>query len=233
MLRIDSLTAGYGGFQVLDRLSLEVARGGVTALIGANGAGKTTLLKAIAGVIPSRGRVEFDGEDIASLPVAARVLRGLVLVPEGRELFPQMTVEENLALGGYRMTRDARRRGVAQVLEFFPVLAERRRQAAGTMSGGEQQMLAIARALVSKPRLMMLDEPSLGLAPKIVADLFRVVGAICAAGTSVLLVEQNVRQALHIAGHCYVLERGTIVAEGPGDRLIESELVRHAYLGTI
>ena len=225
--------SGYDGLTVVHGVDLAVEPGSLTVLVGANGAGKTTLLKAIAGVIANGGAVEFDGEDITRASVSDRVAKGLALVPEGRHLFPDMTVEENIELGGFLVGRGDRRRGIDKVMQLFPRLAERRRQFAGTMSGGEQQMLAIGRALVSAPRLLMLDEPSLGLAPKIVAELFKIVRDINASGTSVLLVEQNVRQAMRVASYSYVLERGSIAAEGSGERLLQSDIIRQSYLGTI
>ncbi len=227
------LSAGYDGLTVVNGINLTVETGSLTVLVGANGAGKTSLLKAVAGVIPCDGAVEFRGEDITDASVSDRVSRGLSLVPEGRHLFADMTVEENLELGGYRITRGDRRRGMERAMHLFPRLAERRRQLAGTMSGGEQQMLAIGRALVGAPALLMLDEPSLGLAPRIVAELFRIIGDINAGGTSVLLVEQNVRQAVRIAAYSYVLERGSIAAEGAGERLLGMDIVRRSYLGTM
>ncbi len=233
MLKVSRLSAGYDGLTVVHGVDLSVASGSLTVLVGANGAGKTTLLKAIAGVIANDGAVAFDGEDITRASVSDRVAKGLALVPEGRHLFPDMTVEENIELGGFRVARSERRRGIDKVMQLFPQLAERRRQIAGTMSGGEQQMLAIGRALVSQPRLLMLDEPSLGLAPKIIAELFKIVRDINASGTSVLLVEQNVRQAMRIATYSYVLERGSIAAEGSGQRLLQSDTIRQSYLGTI
>jgi len=213
VLKVTALSAGYDGLEVVHNVDLAVAPGSLTALVGANGAGKTTLLKAIAGVIANDGAVE--------------------LVPEGRHLFPDMTVEENIELGGFRVSRSERRPGIDKVMQLFPRLAERRRQRAGTMSGGEQQMLAIGRALVSRPRLLMLDEPSLGLAPRIVGELFKIVRDINASGTSVLLVEQNVRQALRIATYCYVLERGSVAAQGAGEQLLQSDVIRQSYLGTM
>jgi branched-chain amino acid transport system ATP-binding protein len=233
LLSVKKLSAGYNGLVIVNRVDLVVETGALTVLVGANGAGKTTLLKAIAGIIPNAGLVEFNGDDITRASVADRVTRGLALVPEGRHLFPDMTVHENLELGGVRISRGDRRRGIDRVMQVFPRLAERRRQFAGTMSGGEQQMLAIGRALVSAPKLMMLDEPSLGLAPKIVADLFRIIRDINEAGTSVLLVEQNVRQAMRIATYSYVLDRGAVAAEGAGERLLQSDVIRKAYLGTM
>ncbi len=233
MLKIAQLSAGYNGITVVNRVDLAVKRDSLTVLVGANGAGKTTLLKAIAGVIANSGAVEFCGEDISRASVSERVAKGLALVPEGRHLFPDMTVEENLELGGFRVARAERRRGIDKAMQLFPRLAERRRQFAGTMSGGEQQMLAIGRALVSEPALLMLDEPSLGLAPKIVVELFKIVREINAGGVAVLLVEQNVRQAMRIATYSYVLERGSVAAEGAGDELLRSDIIRQSYLGTI
>jgi branched-chain amino acid transport system ATP-binding protein len=233
LLKVSGLSAGYDGLTVVHAVDLSVEPGSLTVLVGANGAGKTTLLKAIAGVIANDGVVAFDGEDVTRASVSDRVAKGLALVPEGRHLFPDMTVEENIELGGFRVARGERRRGIDKVMQLFPRLAERRRQFAGTMSGGEQQMLAIGRALVSQPRLLMLDEPSLGLAPKIIAELFKIVRDINASGTSVLLVEQNVRQAMRIATYSYVLERGSITAEGSGQRLLQSDTIRQSYLGTI
>ena len=233
MLSISRLSAGYNGIAVVDQVNLTVKRDALTVLVGANGAGKTTLLKAIAGVISNSGIVEFCGEDITRATASERVAKGLALVPEGRHLFPDMTVADNLELGGFRVASLERRRRIDKVMQIFPRLAERRRQFAGTMSGGEQQMLAIGRALVSGPALLMLDEPSLGLAPKIVADLFKIIHDINAAGTAVLLVEQNVRQAMRIAAYGYILERGAIAAEGIADQLLQQDLVRRSYLGTI
>jgi ABC-type branched-subunit amino acid transport system ATPase component len=233
MLSISRLSAGYNGIAVVNQVNLTVKRDALTVLVGANGAGKTTLLKAIAGVISNSGIVEFCGENITRATASERVAKGLALVPEGRHLFPDMTVADNLELGGFRVASLERRRRIDRVMQIFPRLAERRRQFAGTMSGGEQQMLAIGRALVSGPALLMLDEPSLGLAPKIVADLFKIIRDINAAGTAVLLVEQNVRQAMRIAAYGYILERGAIAAEGIADQLLQQDLVRQSYLGTI
>jgi ABC-type branched-subunit amino acid transport system ATPase component len=233
MLSISRLSAGYNGIAVVNQVNLTVKRDALTVLVGANGAGKTTLLKAIAGVISNSGIVEFCGENITRATASERVAKGLALVPEGRHLFPDMTVADNLELGGFRVASLERRRRIDRVMQIFPRLAERRRQFAGTMSGGEQQMLAIGRALVSGPALLMLDEPSLGLAPKIVAAHFQIIRDINAAGTAVLLVEQNVRQAMRIAAYGYILERGAIAAEGIADQLLQQDLVRQSYLGTI
>jgi len=230
-LKIEGLSAGYGAFLVLRELSLE-ARPGLTVILGPNGAGKTTLLKAINGLIPRQGRLLLDGETIdTSAKTSALVQRGLVLVPEGRQLFPQMTVAENLELGGWLVPAAERAQRLQQAFQDFPKLAERARQLAGTMSGGEQQMVAVARAMMSAPRLLMLDEPSLGLAPKMVDELLAIARRIADAGTTVLMVEQNVRKALAVADRGYVLERGRLVASGPASLLARSSVIRQAYLG--
>ena len=223
--------AGYGGIRVLDGVDLEVPAGRITALVGANGSGKTTLLKALAGLLPRAGDVRLDGEPLPASP-AAIVTRGLSLVPEGRQLFPQMTVRENLELGAFRRPRAERAARLDEVVAIFPRLAERRAQLAGSMSGGEQQMLAIARALMSRPRLLMLDEPSLGLAPRMVDELFGTVRRLHAGGVTVLLVEQNVAKSLALADEASVLERGRVVLRGPARDLLASDAVRAAYLGT-
>jgi len=199
-------------------------------VVGPNGAGKTTLLKAVSGLIPREGEVVFEGEALPAQP-AAIVSRGLAQVAEGRQLFPQMTVLENLELGGYLLPRGERAARLERVLEFFPKLAERRAQLAGTMSGGEQQMLAVGRALIGKPRLLMLDEPSLGLAPKMVDELLVIVRRIRDDGVTILLVEQNVAKALAIAEGAYVIERGAVVMKGQAGKLLKSERLRAAYLG--
>ncbi len=231
-LRIEGLSAGYGPFLVLRDLKLEV-RPGLTVILGPNGAGKTTLLKAIAGLIPRGGRLLLDGDEIErGAKASAIVQRGLALVPEGRQLFAQMTVEENLELGAWLLPPAGRKLRLEQAFDDFPKLRERRRQLAGTMSGGEQQMVAVARALMSAPRLLMLDEPSLGLAPKMVDELLAIARRIADAGTTVLMVEQNVRKALAVADRGYVLERGALVASGPASLLARSTVIRHAYLGT-
>ena len=229
-LAVRGLSAGYGGIRVLDGVDLDVPAGSLTALIGPNGAGKTTLLKALSGLLPRAGDVRFDG---ASLPAtaAAVVARGLGHVPEGRQLFPAMTVRETLELGAWRLPRAERAARLAEILPVFPRLAERQRQLAGSMSGGEQQMLAIARALMARPRLLMLDEPSLGLAPRMVDELLGIVRRLHADGVTVLLVEQNVAQALAVADDAYVLERGRVVLRGPARALLASDDVRAAYLG--
>ena len=228
-LKITGLSAGYGPFLVLRDLALEV-RPGLTVILGPNGAGKTTLLKALAGLIPRQGEVLLNGE---VLPTQTNeiVQRGMALVPEGRQLFAQMTVAENLELGGWLVPKAERARRLEQAFADFPKLRERAHQLAGTMSGGEQQMVAVARAMMSGPRLLMLDEPSLGLAPKMVAELLGMARRIADAGTTVLMVEQNVKKALAVADRGYVLERGTLVASGPATLLARSTVIREAYLG--
>ncbi|HEY8488830.1 MAG TPA: ABC transporter ATP-binding protein [Thermaerobacter sp.] len=233
LLVAENLEIAYGAVQVVWGVSFQVAQGQIVALIGSNGAGKTTTLRALAGVLPLKGgRIRLAGEDITALPAHVRVGRGLVLVPEGRQLWPRMTVEENLILGAYS---PALRGRVAQNLErvyaMFPRLKERRAQLAGTLSGGEQQMLAIGRGLMAEPRVLMLDEPSLGLAPKLVEDIFRFVREIATQGVTILLVEQNVHQTLEIADYAYVLETGRLALEGPAAELRENDYVRRAYLG--
>jgi acyl-CoA reductase-like NAD-dependent aldehyde dehydrogenase/ABC-type branched-subunit amino acid transport system ATPase component len=230
-LQIKGLSAGYGGFQVLREITLE-AKPGLTVILGPNGAGKTTLLKAISGLIGRQGQILLDGEEIAADAKTSDIVRrGLVLVPEGRQLFPQMTVAENLELGGWLIPKAQRAERMAQALQDFPKLAQRLTQLAGTMSGGEQQMVAVARAMMSQPRLLMLDEPSLGLAPRMVDELLAIARRIADQGTTVLMVEQNVRKALAVADRGYVLERGRLIASGPASLLARSSVIRHAYLG--
>ena len=229
-LTVQNLTTGYHGFQVLQDLTLE-AEPGITVIVGPNGAGKTTLLKALAGLVPRQGTVTLDGQAVPAMNATACVQRGLALVAEGRQLFPQMTVTENLELGGWLVPSRVRAERLHQAFEDFPRLKERATQLAGTMSGGEQQMVAVARAMMSGPRLLMLDEPSLGLAPRMVDELLAIVQRIAAQGVTVLMVEQNVRKALQIAQRGYVLERGRIVASGAAAELLQSDVVRQAYLG--
>jgi branched-chain amino acid transport system ATP-binding protein len=233
VLEIHELTVGYGEVEVLEGCSLRVERGDVVALLGANGAGKTTLMRAISRLIdPRSGRIEFDGADITHASAARVVEAGIAQVPEGRKLWPEMPVEENLLLGAYaRRARPQLRETLSEVYELFPRVKERRRQIAGTLSGGEQQMVAIGRGLMSRPSLLMLDEPSLGLAPKIVAEVFAAIRAINQRGTTVLLVEQNVAGALELASRGYILETGRIVSQGTRAELLASETVRKAYLG--
>ncbi|HUF91350.1 MAG TPA: ABC transporter ATP-binding protein [Candidatus Limnocylindria bacterium] len=231
-LSVRGLGAGYGPLRVLDGIDLDVSAGALTALVGPNGAGKTTLLRALSGLIPRTGEVWLDGALLPAAP-AAIVARGLGHVPEGRQLFAQMTVRETLELGAWRLPRRERAARLEEVITIFPRLQERQRQLAGSMSGGEQQMLAIARALMSRPRLLALDEPSLGLAPRMVDELLGVVRRLHAEGVTVLLVEQHVAKALALADDAYVLERGRIVLHGPAPTLLASDQIRAAYLGAL
>jgi len=231
-LEVRDLRAGYGGLPVLHGISLIAPAGRITVLVGANGAGKTTLLKTLAGVMtPVSGSVLVDGDTLIADTPADRVKRGMALVPEGRHLFPGMSVRENLELGGYLATRQQRDDMLARVIATFPRLGERLSQLAGTMSGGEQQMLAIGRALMSRPRLLLLDEPSLGLAPKMVEEMFAALRRINREGATVLLVEQNVFQALNVADFAYVLGHGEMIAEGAAWELRGNELIKRVYLG--
>jgi branched-chain amino acid transport system ATP-binding protein len=236
MLRVRNLDVAYGRLGVLRRVSLHVNAGEIVTLIGANGAGKSTLLRTVAGLTRARaGEILFQGRDVRSLPTERRVAMGCSLVPEGRQVFPAMPVKENLLLGAtVRQRRGGRheaREDLERVYGLFPVLRERRRQLAGTLSGGEQQMLAIGRALMARPSLVMLDEPSMGLAPLVVRSIFDIVARIRAEGATVLLVEQNARSALKIASRGYVLETGRIVLEGTADELLANRDVQRAYLG--
>ena len=232
MLEIRGLNAGYGGVQVLWDVSLRVERGEIVSLIGANGAGKTTTLRSVMGIVkPFSGRITFDGEEITGLPTHRIVRMGLSLVPEGRHLFPKMTVMENLRMGAYAVDGSRFRDLLERVFQIFPVLKDRRDQLASTLSGGEQQMLAIARGLMSDPKILMLDEPSLGLAPKIVKKVMRVVSDIRDEGVTILLVEQNAKISLEISDRGYVLETGRVVLEGSSEELLRNEHVRRAYLG--
>lgn len=232
MLQVDQLVAGYGHTEVLKGLSLTVKKGQIVALVGANGAGKSTTLRTISGLLrPRSGRIVFDGDEIQSLPAHQLARRGLAHVPEGRAILGQMTVQENLELGAYARNDGEIEMDLEKIYTRFPRLAERRKQPAGLLSGGEQQMLAIGRALMSRPKLLLLDEPSMGLAPVIVSLVFRIISEIHAQGTSILLVEQNARQALKIADYAYVLEMGQITIEGPAKDLLQDEGVAAAYLG--
>jgi branched-chain amino acid transport system ATP-binding protein len=233
LLEIDNLVARYGRITALEGISLTVEEGEIVTLIGANGAGKTTTLRAISGLVrPASGTIRFAGRDISRLAPNEIVRAGISHSPEGRHVFPRMTVRENLELGAYTRTSKAEiAEDTARVLDIFPRLGERFEQKAGTMSGGEQQMLAIARAMMSRPRVLLLDEPSLGLSPKLVQTIFAVIRDINARGTTILLIEQNARQALAVAARGYVLEVGTIVHSGPAADLAASEAVRAAYLG--
>ncbi len=233
MLRVDKLEAAYGKIQALWGVSFEVQAGEIVALVGANGAGKTTTLKTISGLLrPSAGAITLEGERIDRCAADAVVARGVIHVPEGRKLFPQMSVRDNLLLGGYSpAARGARAQRLAEVYEIFPRLRERESQLAGTLSGGEQQMVAIGRGLMAGPKILMLDEPSLGLAPIMVEEVFRVIREINARGVTVLLVEQNTENALELAHRGYVLESGRVALEGAGKDLLANPRVREAYLG--
>ena len=233
MLTVRSLQLGYGAIVAVRGIDLDVGTGELVAVIGANGAGKTTSLNGIAGALPVRaGSIVFDGEDITRLPVHERVRRGMSLVPEGRGIFGRMTIMENLDMGAY-LRRDAAgvRADIERGYALFPRLAERRRQLAGTLSGGEQQMLAIARALMGRPRLLLLDEPSMGLAPLVTRLIFDTIRSISAERVSILLIEQNARAALELAARAYVLESGRVTLAGPSAAILSSDGVRRAYLG--
>ena len=233
MLRLDDVHAHYGTIHALRGVSLEVKRGQIACLIGANGAGKSSTLMAVSGLLrPSAGRIVFEGDDLAEVPPHAIVERGISQVPEGRRIFSKLTVLENLEMGAYTRTgEDGIRQDLDWVFGLFPILAERRFQMGGTLSGGEQQMLAIGRALMTRPRLLMMDEPSLGLAPKFVETIFEVIRQINTHGTAILLVEQNAHMALSIASRGYVLESGRIVLEDDATSLMVNKDVQKAYLG--
>jgi branched-chain amino acid transport system ATP-binding protein len=235
MLRVRDVQICHGRVPAVHEVSLELEAGRVVAIVGANGSGKSTLLRAIAGLNPvSRGEILLDGRPIQRLPAHRRVALGLSLVPEGRHLFPRLTVQRNLELGAYtRRDRAEIAASLERVYGIFPVLAERRAQAAGTLSGGEQQMVAIARGLMSSPRLLMLDEPSWGIAPILVNKIFETIAAIHRAGVAILLVEQNVPRALSLADRAYVLQTGRVVLHGTGAELLGSDLVKRAYLGVV
>ncbi len=236
MLKVQNLRTSYGNLHVLRNVSLHVNDGEIVVLIGANGAGKSTLLNTIAGLLRAReGKILFLDREIQSRPACEIVSRGISLVPEGRQLFAPLTVLENLILGAYSLPRKSKRRTVRakldEVWRLFPILHERRSQPAGTLSGGEQQMLAVGRALMSRPRLLLLDEPSMGLAPMVARDIFAAIKRLRNDGTTILLVEQNARAALSIANRGYVLEVGMIVAEGKSEELLSSKEIVRAYLG--
>jgi branched-chain amino acid transport system ATP-binding protein len=234
LLQVDGIASGYGDVPVLGDVSLTVAADEIVAVVGANGAGKTTLLSTIAGLLAcTAGRIRFDGEAIETLPAHSVVTRGLVMVPEGGRLFPFMTVLENLELGAFNASaRPSLRASLDEVLTHFPILAERRQQLAGSLSGGERQMCAIARAMMSQPKLLMLDEPSLGLSPQMVERVFELIVSLAREkGIAVLLVEQNVGDALGMASRGYVIERGRVVKSGAGEALLADADVQRAYLG--
>lgn len=235
MLTVSNIKTFYGNIQALKGISFDINDGEIVTLIGSNGAGKTTTLKTIAGLLKSKeGKITFNAKDITGLPAHKVVPEGITLVPEGRRIFPKFTVEENLVVGAYsqKMTRDQMKGGIEDIYGMFPVLRERKMQVAGTLSGGEQQMLAIGRGLMARPRLLLLDEPSMGLAPIVVRSIFEVIRQINKnLGTTILLVEQNAKMALSVADRGYVLETGYITLKGTSDELRESEDVKKAYLG--
>ena len=233
LLELEDAFLNYGKIEALHGISLEVAEGEIVALIGANGAGKTSTMRALSGVRGlAEGKVTFDGEDVTKLRADQRLRKGLVLCPEGRGIFPGMTVTENLNMGAYtRKDKAAIEEDYERVFGLFPRLLERKKQVAGTMSGGEQQMLAIGRALMSRPKLLMLDEPSMGLAPMLIQQIFDIITEIAKQGTTILVVEQNAKQALSRADRAYVLETGNIVKGGTGAELLDDPTVREAYLG--
>ena len=231
MLRIDNLRVNYGGIEAVKDISFTVPEGKIVTLIGANGAGKSTTLRAIAGLVkPATGRIRLQAEDLTALSPDRIVSKGITLVPEGRRVFPDLTVLENLKIGAY-LRKDDLSADLKWVYELFPRLKERSWQAAGTLSGGEQQMLAVGRALMSRPKLMMMDEPSLGLAPLIVREIFEIIKEINRQGVTILLIEQNANMALQTADLGYVLETGRITLSGPGKELLANEAVKKAYLG--
>lgn len=232
MLEIRGLASRYGNIHALKGIDLEVEEGGIACILGANGAGKTTLMKSVSGLLrPAGGKILFRGEDITGLAPEAIVRKGIVLVPEGRAILSRMTVLENLEMGAYHRKDGGIRRDLESVLERFPMLKSRKEQRGGSLSGGEQQVLAIARALLSRPKLLLMDEPSLGLAPLIVAEIFRILREINADGTTVLLVEQNVKQALKVSRYAFVLETGKIVHRGPAAELRNDPRIMDSYLG--
>jgi branched-chain amino acid transport system ATP-binding protein len=231
LLQLADVHIAYGKVEAVRSVSLDVGENEIVTIIGANGAGKTTLLNAIMGILPLKGRVSFAGHDLARLEIEDRVAAGLSLVPEHRELFATMNVEDNLELGAFRVAKAQAKNSFERVYALFPRLKERRRQLAGTLSGGEQQMLAMGRALMGTPKLLMLDEPSLGLAPIIVADIFRTIGELRASGVSVLLVEQNAQAALKIADRAYVMELGEFILSGQAADIAANQRVAASYLG--
>lgn len=232
MLKVQGISASYGKINVLKNISLEVEEGSIVTILGANGAGKSTTMKTICGLLkPKEGKVEFLGENITGRRPDQLVRTGIALVPEGRQILSGMTVLENLEMGAYHRKDSEIKDDIEKVMERFPILKEREKQLGGTLSGGQQQMLAIARAILSRPKLLLLDEPSMGLAPLVVADIFKIIKEIKETGTTVLLVEQNARQALRISDYGYVLETGKIVAEGKTKDLLTDPRIMEAYLG--
>lgn len=233
LLKVRDIHVYYGAIHAIKGISLEVNEGEIVTLIGANGAGKSTTLNTIAGLLkPRQGGIAFAGMPVEGTAASKMVYKGLSLCPEGRRIFQQMTVRENLEMGAFSRPNEETEKSMEQVYEFFPRLKEREKQIAGTLSGGEQQMLAMGRALMSKPRLMMLDEPSMGLAPILVEQIFEIIRDMNAAGTTILLVEQNAQMALSVANRAYVMETGRITMEGDADKLMHDDNVRKAYLGS-
>lgn len=234
MLKIENLSVKYGGITALKGIDLEVKEGQIVTLIGANGAGKSTTLRAIMGLVkPSTGRVLHNGKDLAGEKTENMVTNGVTLVPEGRRVFPNLTVLENIKIGAFTRNDTAEiEKDIEWVYSLFPRLKERSWQLAGTLSGGEQQMLAVARALMSRPKLLMMDEPSLGLAPLIIKDIFNIIKEIHKTGVTILLIEQNANAALHVADKAYVMETGKIIMQGTGKELLANDDIKHAYLGT-
>ncbi|MBR3289040.1 MAG: ABC transporter ATP-binding protein [Lachnospiraceae bacterium] len=231
MLKVENLKVNFGGIEAVKGISFEVNEGEIVTLIGSNGAGKSTTLRAISGLVkPSDGRILFEGEDITKIGSSEIVGRGITLCPEGRRIFPDLTVIENIKIGAY-LRNDDLTQDIEKCHRLFPILKEREKQIAGTLSGGEQQMLAVARSLMSRPKIMMLDEPSLGLAPLIVKDIFNILKEINEEGVTILLIEQNANMALRLADKAYVLETGTIAMEGTGKELLDNPKIKEAYLG--
>ena len=233
LLKIDNIHVYYGAIHAIKGISFEVAEHEIVTLIGSNGAGKSTTLNTIAGLLkPRSGSVTFDGKSLSSMPTSKVVSQGIALCPEGRRIFQQMTVRENLEMGGFTRPDKEIEGSIDEMFQRFPRLKEREKQIAGTLSGGEQQMLAMARALMSRPRLLMLDEPSMGLAPILVEQIFEIIKELHQSGTTILLVEQNAQMALSVADRAYVLETGKLTMEGTADELLHSDAVRKAYLGS-
>lgn len=231
MLKVENLKVNFGGIEAVKGISFEVNEGEIVTLIGSNGAGKSTTLRAISGLVkPSDGKIIFEGEDITKIGSSDIVSRGITLCPEGRRIFPDLTVIENIRIGAY-LRNDDLSQDIEKCHRLFPILKEREKQLAGTLSGGEQQMLAVARSLMSRPKIMMLDEPSLGLAPLIVKDIFNILKEINEEGVTILLIEQNANMALRLADKAYVLETGTIAMKGTGKELLDNPKIKEAYLG--
>lgn len=231
MLKVENLKVNFGGIEAVKGISFEVNEGEIVTLIGSNGAGKSTTLRAVSGLVkPSDGKIIFEGEDITKIGSSEIVSKGITLCPEGRRIFPDLTVNENIKIGAY-LRNDDLSQDIEKCHRLFPILKEREKQLAGTLSGGEQQMLAVARSLMSRPKIMMLDEPSLGLAPLIVKDIFNILKEINEEGVTILLIEQNANMALRLADKAYVLETGTIAMQGTGKELLDNPKIKEAYLG--